>query len=50
MIGIGRDALRTGWYMSAIPGAAIMLTVVALNFLSDGLHAVLSPRTSLRNA
>ena len=50
MIGIGRDALRTGWYMSAIPGAAIMLTVVALNFLSDGLHAVLSPRTILRNA
>lgn len=50
MIGIGRDALRTGWYMSAIPGAAIMMTVVALNFLSDGLHAALSPRTSLRNA
>lgn len=46
MIGSGRDALRTGWYMSALPGAAIMPTVVALDVLGDGLHAVLSPRSN----
>lgn len=44
MIGTGRDALRTGWYMTAIPGLAIMLTVLALNLLSDALHAALNPR------
>jgi peptide/nickel transport system permease protein len=44
MIGLGRDALRTGWYMTAIPGLAIVLTVLALNLLSDALHAALNPR------
>lgn len=44
MIGTGRDALRTGWYMTAIPGVAIMLTVMALNLLSDALHTALNPR------
>lgn len=44
MIGTGRDALRTGWYMTAIPGLAIMITVLALNLASDGVHAALNPR------
>ncbi|MFT4191556.1 MAG: ABC transporter permease [Comamonas sp.] len=44
MIGLGRDALRTGWYMTAIPGLAIVLTVLSLNLLSDALHAALNPR------
>ncbi|MFP1850189.1 ABC transporter permease [Lonsdalea quercina] len=44
MIGTGRDALRTGWYMTAIPGVMIMLTVMALNLLSDALHTALNPR------
>ncbi len=44
MIGLGRDALRTGWYMTAIPGLAIVLTVLALNLLSDALHGALNPR------
>ncbi len=44
MIGLGRDALRTGWYMTALPGIAIVLTVLALNLLSDALNAALNPR------
>lgn len=44
MIGLGRDALRTGWYMTAVPGLAIMLTVLSLNLLSDALHTRLNPR------
>lgn len=44
MVGLGRDALRTAWYMTAIPGLAIVLTVLALNLLSDALHAALNPR------
>lgn len=46
MIGLGRDALRTGWYMTALPGLAVVLTVLSLNLLSDVLHAALNPRLS----
>ncbi|EHD22347.1 MULTISPECIES: ABC transporter permease [Brenneria] len=50
MIGTGRDALRTGWYMTALPGVAIMLTVMTLNLLSDALHTALNPRLRRRGA
>jgi len=44
MIGDGRDALRTAWYLSAIPGVAILLTVLALNLVGEGLNDALNPR------
>ncbi|MDR5827494.1 ABC transporter permease [Caballeronia sp. LP006] len=44
MIGAGRDSLRTAWYLTAIPGAAIVLAVLALNLLGDGLNDALNPR------
>lgn len=44
MIGAGRDALRSAWYMTAIPGAAIFVTVLALNLLGNGLNDLLNPR------
>ena len=44
MIGAGRDALRSAWYMTAIPGAAIFFTVLALNLLGNGLNDLLNPR------
>ncbi|MDR6870783.1 peptide/nickel transport system permease protein [Bosea sp. BE125] len=44
MIGAGRDALRTAWYQTAIPGLAIMVTVLALNLLGDALNQALNPR------
>ncbi len=44
MIGQGRDYLRTAWYMSALPGLAIMLTVLALNLIGDALNEALDPR------
>jgi len=44
MIGSGRDSLRTAWYLTAIPGAAIVLAVLALNLLGDGLNEALNPR------
>ncbi|BBQ02133.1 ABC transporter permease (plasmid) [Burkholderia sp. SFA1] len=47
MIGAGRDSLRTAWYLTALPGAAIVLAVLALNLLGDGLNDALNPR--LRN-
>ncbi len=44
MIGAGKDSLRTAWYLTALPGFAIVLTVVALNLLGDGLNDALNPR------
>lgn len=47
MIGAGRDALRTAWYIAALPGLAILLTVLSLNLIGEGLNDALNPR--LRN-
>ncbi|MGO4155554.1 ABC transporter permease [Cupriavidus sp. YAF13] len=48
MIGAGREVLRSAWYLTALPGAAIILTVLALNLMGDALNDALNPR--LRNA
>jgi peptide/nickel transport system permease protein len=48
MIGGGREYLRTAWYMCALPGFAIMLTVLALNLLGDALNEILNPRKQVR--
>jgi len=45
MIGDGGPLLRTAWYLTALPGAAIALTVLSLNLVGDGLNDVLNPRT-----
>jgi len=44
MIGFGRQSLRTAWYLAAIPGLAIQLTVLAISFVSEGLNDALNPR------
>lgn len=44
MIGEGRPLLRSAWYLSAIPGLAIVVTVLALNLLGDALNDALNPR------
>ena len=44
MIGAGRETLRTTWYLTAIPGVAILLTVMALNLVGEGLNDALNPR------
>ena len=44
LIGEGRSSLRTAWYISAIPGSAILLTVLGLNLMGDGLNDALNPR------
>jgi peptide/nickel transport system permease protein len=43
MIGAGREMLRTDWYLCAIPGLAILLTVLALNLIGDALNDTLNP-------
>jgi peptide/nickel transport system permease protein len=44
MIASGREMLRTAWYLTALPGAAISLAVLSLNLVGDGLNDVLNPR------
>lgn len=44
MIGTGRDAIRTAWYLTALPGLAIVFSVLALNLIGDGLNDALNPR------
>ena len=44
LIGEGRLLIRTSWYLCAIPGLAILVTVLALNLIGDGLNDALNPK------
>ncbi|MBR0645153.1 ABC transporter permease [Plastoroseomonas hellenica] len=44
LIGLGRDVLRVQWYVSAIPGVAILATVLAVSLVGQGLNDALNPR------
>ena len=46
MIGAGRQVLRTAWYIAAIPGFAIVLTVLAITAFGNGLNYFLDPRAA----
>lgn len=47
MIGAGRQVLRTAWYITAIPGVAIVLTVIAITAIGNGLSLVLNPNADI---
>jgi peptide/nickel transport system permease protein len=44
MIGGSRVAMWVAWWTTVLPGLCIMLTVLALNFIGDGLNDALNPR------
>ncbi len=44
MIGGARSAMWVAWWTSVLPGLSIMVTVLALNFIGDGLNDALRPR------
>lgn len=44
MIGAARTVIRTAWWLSFLPGMAILLTVLALNLIGEGLNDALNPR------
>lgn len=44
MIGEGREMLRTAWFLTAVPGIAIILAVLSLNLVGDGLNDAFNPR------
>ncbi|TAL88971.1 MAG: ABC transporter permease [Candidimonas sp.] len=47
MIGASQDYLQRAWWLCAIPGIAILLTVLAINLVGDGLNDAMNPH--LRN-
>jgi peptide/nickel transport system permease protein len=45
MLADARNYLFSGeWWLSVFPGAAISLSVIAINLLGDGLRDALDPR------
>ena len=44
LVGDGRQLIRSSWYICAIPGIAIMITVLCLNLVGDGLNDALNPK------
>lgn len=45
MIAGGREYVRAAWWISTLPGFAILLTVLGINLLGNGLRDLLDPRT-----
>ncbi|WP_416413958.1 ABC transporter permease [Pantoea sp. App145] len=46
LIGSGREMLRTAWYLTAVPGIALVVTLLGLNLLGDALNDAFNPRLS----
>ena len=46
MLSAGRAHISGAWWVSAVPGGAILLVSLAFNLLGDGLRDVLDPRST----
>lgn len=44
MIGTGRTMLQDAWYLTAIPGLCIIVTIVSVNLIGEALSDILNPR------
>jgi peptide/nickel transport system permease protein len=44
MVASGRDVMLTAWWVSTIPGIAILVLVLSLNVFGEGLRDILDPR------
>ena len=49
MIGAGRNVIRQAWWLTAFPGIALMLVILALNLVSEGLNDALNPKLSRKS-
>lgn len=47
LIGDGRDYIFEAWWLTAIPGIAIFVTVLALNMVGDAMRDAFDPRERL---
>ena len=48
MINEGRSVLFIAWWVSTIPGLALVALVLAVNLLGEGLREVLDPRLKVQ--
>jgi len=48
MLNNGKNFMRTAPHLTIFPGLAIMITILAFNFIGDGLRDALDPRVSER--
>ena len=48
MVADGRDFLKTAWWVSTMPGLALLLTVMAFNLIGDWIRDALDPRLRQR--
>ncbi len=49
MVGSGRVAIRSAWWISVAPGVVIFFTVLAINFVGEGLNDALNPRSQKKS-
>lgn len=47
MVAEGRDVILTAWWVSTLPGLAIVALVLALNLFGEGLRDILDPRLKI---
>ena len=47
MVATGRDSMLVAWWVSTLPGLAILLLVMAINLFGEGLRDILDPRLKL---
>jgi peptide/nickel transport system permease protein len=44
LLSSGKDSLEIVWWLSALPGLAILITVLGYNLMGEGIRDVLDPR------
>jgi ABC-type dipeptide/oligopeptide/nickel transport system permease subunit len=44
MVASGRDYMLTSWWVSTLPGIAILILVLSINLFGEGLRDILDPR------
>lgn len=47
MVAAGRDYLLSAWWVSTLPGIAILILVLAINLFGEGLRDILDPRLKI---
>jgi ABC-type dipeptide/oligopeptide/nickel transport system permease subunit len=47
MVAAGRDYLLTAWWVSTLPGIAILTLVLSINLFGEGLRDILDPRLKI---
>ncbi len=47
MVAAGRDSMLVAWWVSTLPGLAILFLVMAINVFGEGLRDILDPRLKL---